>query len=123
MILNNLNNIKLENSKPTYISVINPLRGVASLMVCIYHLACMPHGLFNRSSLIYSIFKNGYFGVIVFFVITGVVIPNSLISGKYTYSLFGKFILKRVARIEPPYLASIVLFTLYKIFKNFYHHD
>lgn len=50
-----------------------------------------------------------------FFVITGIVIPIALINGKYHY---GKFILKRIIRIEPPYLFSILTGILFILFKS-----
>lgn len=108
---------------PTYIPVINSLRGLASLMVCIVHIGCMPHGLLDRNGLLYPILGQGYLGVMIFFVITGVVIPIALINGNYTYSLWGKFMLKRITRIEPPYIASLILFIIFILVKVQYKHS
>jgi peptidoglycan/LPS O-acetylase OafA/YrhL len=51
----------------------------------------------------------GWTGVHVFFVISGFVIPLSLHNSNYRVSNFGRFFLKRLVRLEPPYLASIVI--------------
>jgi len=54
----------------------------------------------------------GYLGVEIFFVISGFIIPWSMNRAGYTIRTgFGSFLTKRVLRIEPPYLLS-VLFAL-----------
>ncbi len=100
-----------------YIPIINSLRGLASVFVCIYHLIGQPK-YFLENTYINKIAHFGSFGVQIFFVITGIVIPIALISGKYTYNLFGKFILKRIIRIEPPYLFSILIIVIYLLLRN-----
>lgn len=106
-------------SLPKYISVVNALRGFASVIVCIFHLICLPLG-FLENSFIYQIAPFGKYGVQIFFVITGVVIPLSLINSQYNYSKFGKFMLKRIIRIEPPYLFSIIAAVLFILLKNYF---
>ncbi|MVN20213.1 acyltransferase family protein [Mucilaginibacter arboris] len=104
-------------SPPKYIPVINSLRGLASVTVCIFHLVCLPLN-FLEHTLIFEIAPYGKLGVQVFFVITGVVIPIALIKGKYNYSLFSKFMLKRIVRIEPPYLFSILTAISFILLRN-----
>ncbi len=111
-------NNEFPNTTPKYIPVINSLRGLASVMVCLHHLICMPIGFFDHSSYIFKTAFEGSLGVQIFFVITGVVIPIALINGKYNYSFFGKFILKRIVRIEPPYLLSLILILIFLLFKQ-----
>ena len=53
--------------------------------------------------------KLGQYGVPVFFVISGFVFPFSLYRANYKLSSFGNFLLRRVVRIDPPFLASIVI--------------
>jgi len=45
----------------------------------------------------------------MFFVISGFVIPYSMWRGGYQVRHFGRFLIKRLMRLEPPYLASIVI--------------
>ncbi len=92
------------------IPVINCLRGIAASMVCFFHF--VSPGYIHNADLV-QIFRIGKAGVFIFFVISGVVIPLSMIRGGYGYRNWGKFMLKRLARIEPPYLACIVLALIY----------
>jgi peptidoglycan/LPS O-acetylase OafA/YrhL len=45
----------------------------------------------------------------VFFVVSGFVIPYALSQANYRPGFYGKFLLKRVLRLDPPYVASILL--------------
>lgn len=107
----------LANFTPKYIPVINSLRGLASLMVCIFHLVCLPLN-FLENTLLYQLAPSGRYGVQVFFVITGIVIPMLLINKNYKYPLFGRFMLKRIVRIEPPYLFAILTALVFILFRN-----
>ena len=114
-------------STPQYIPVINSLRGLAAVVVCIFHLICLPLN-FLENTAIYHFAPYGRYGVqIFFFVITGVVIPIALINSNYNYTLFWRFIYKRIVRIEPPYicsiLAGIVLLLLHNQFLSKTPHD
>jgi peptidoglycan/LPS O-acetylase OafA/YrhL len=51
----------------------------------------------------------GWLGVDAFFVISGFVIPYSLRISGYRVSDFARFMARRMVRLEPPYIASIVL--------------
>lgn len=94
------------------IPVINCLRGIAATMVCFFHFVNMTKG-YVETKAITDLFYFGKTGVHVFFVISGVVIPLSMIRAGYTFGNWGKFMLKRLARLEPPYLASLILAILY----------
>lgn len=50
----------------------------------------------------------GSYGVPIFFVISGYILPYSLEKSGYKISLFFKFLLKRIIRLEPAYLFSIL---------------
>lgn len=102
---------------PEYIPVVNSLRGLAAVLVCVFHLICLPLNFLEHTD-IYNFAPYGRFGVQVFFVITGVVIPITLIKGKYNYLLFGKFIYKRIVRIEPPYVFSILIGLFLLLMRN-----
>ena len=100
------------------IPVIDSLRGLAATSVCLYHFVCTTTGYILNQPVL-DIFYFGKRGVEMFFVISGIVIPLSMMSGNYTYKLFPVFIAKRFTRIEPPYLASIIVAIIYLYVRNF----
>jgi peptidoglycan/LPS O-acetylase OafA/YrhL len=73
--------------------IVDALRGIAALFVCWHHFT---HG-------------SGPLGVEIFFVISGFVIPYALHQSGYALHYYGRFILKRLIRLDPPYLISIAL--------------
>lgn len=102
----------LLEQKSDYYPHINLLRGIAALMVCIYHFSHytgFQGYLFPQDSYMQIVGEYGRMGVYVFFVISGFVIPLSMFKGGYRYPSFGRFLLKRSIRIEPPYIAAILL--------------
>lgn len=94
------------------ISAIDQLRGIASFSVCMYHIICTTIG-FIHTPWILSLFSYGKFGVQVFFVISGFVIPYSLIKGGYNLKSMHLFLFKRFIRIEPPYVFAIIVALIY----------
>jgi peptidoglycan/LPS O-acetylase OafA/YrhL len=54
----------------------------------------------------------GWVGVEVFFVISGFVVPYSMARANYALALWPRFMAKRLIRLEPPYLVSIVMVVL-----------
>lgn len=90
-----------------HLASLDLLRAVACLAVCWHNLLWrddfLPNGWLKRSS------DYGSLGVEMFFVVSGFVIPWSLHRGGYLLCDYGRFILKRIARLDPPYLLSIVL--------------
>ncbi len=84
---------------------IDILRGIAAMMVAIFHLA-RSSGV-SHSSFDYSYY--GWVGVQIFFVISGFILPYSLHTTGYQIKDFGVFILKRVIRIYPAYITAIVI--------------
>lgn len=98
------------------IHVINSLRGVSALSVCLFHFV---YSTFIQDESLRSIFFYGQKGVQVFFIISGIVIPMSLINSKYNYSKLWKFLVVRFARIEPPYLVAVILGIVYLNIRNY----
>lgn len=94
--------MKLNNNIPA----INGLRGIAALMVTLFHFS---KGFFDEDSIVRNIFRFGWTGVEIFFVISGFVITWSMINSNYKFQNFLTFLLKRLIRIEPPYLFSIII--------------
>jgi len=84
------------------------IRAIASLMVAIFHLGGKALPILNY----------GWLGVELFFVLSGFIICWSL-PIDYNFRHTGAFIRKRLVRIEPPYLVSILLILI--INKIFLH--
>ncbi len=111
---------KLSNYKKqlnsSNIFVINSLRGISALSVCLFHFV---YSTYIQDETLRSIFFYGQKGVQVFFIISGIVIPMSLINSNYDYSKLWKFLAVRFARIEPPYLIAVTLGIIYLNVRNF----
>lgn len=102
---------------------LDTLRGIAALIVLIHHAFLLAPGLQKASSagtgnfstsdlavrvLTYSpihVFWAGYEAVIVFFVLSGFVLANSMETGNRRV---GPFLVKRFFRIYPAYLISVL---------------
>jgi peptidoglycan/LPS O-acetylase OafA/YrhL len=94
---------QLQDLKNKHIHSVSMLRGIASFGVCFAHLT----GTVN-SEILKSIGHFGTWGVSVFFIISGFIIPYSLYNSDYKLSDYPKFLLKRILRLDPPYLLTIV---------------
>ena len=81
------------------------LRGIAAMMVCLFHFT----GTLNNPFWHNEVGFYGKFGVHIFFVISGFIIPYSMYKSNYKLKNFWRFVLKRIIRIEPAYIFSIVL--------------
>jgi len=91
--------------KTQRLHTVHTLRGIAAFAVVWYHFAYLS-GLKTWLGLTG---KYGNLGVPVFFVISGFILPYSLWKGHYRLSDFGRFVAKRVIRLDPPYFAAILL--------------
>ncbi len=100
-----------------HIVVIDSLRGFAALSVAIFHFVYTTVN-FVETEWVLKTFQFGALGVQIFFVISGIVIPLSLINGNFKYKFAGKYLAKRFVRIEPPYLATLVIALLFILFRN-----
>jgi len=80
-------------------------RGMAAFMVMWFHFTfLLPDGLLRTSGLY------GYLGVEAFFVISGFIIPYSMDQRHYRVGRDSwTFIGRRIIRLEPPYLMSVLL--------------
>jgi len=101
------------------VASLDTLRGMSALAVCWYHFSgnsLIGAGAIRTSG------AYGWLGVYVFFVISGFVIPLALLRGRYSLSNYRTFLLRRLARLYPPYLASValglVLLVAYSIYKG-----
>jgi peptidoglycan/LPS O-acetylase OafA/YrhL len=91
------------------VQIVDCLRGIAALSVCCGHLASGNTGFPPDSILRITIGTYGWLGVEVFFVISGFVIPFALHRAGYQTRQYGTFLLKRLVRLDPPYLVTIFI--------------
>jgi peptidoglycan/LPS O-acetylase OafA/YrhL len=85
------------------------LRGVASLAVAWYHFYCFSAlpGILRLPFWADQVLRHGFFGVEVFFVLSGVVISLSITGAVITWRYVGRFALRRSIRLDPPYWATL----------------
>ena len=96
-----------------HIKILDFLRGFAALGVVFFHFSNSTLPTIKPNEL-GDIFYYGKFGVQVFFVISGFIIPYSMVKSNYLISDYFKTILVRYVRIAPPaYFAILLTFILY----------
>lgn len=93
-----------------YIKSLDGLRGIAVLLVIVYHFSKLPFITFD--------FELGWVGVQLFFVLSGYLISRILIQEKEkTLSTYmGRFYWRRALRIFPIYFLYLLLITIIHIF-------
>lgn len=91
-----------------HIPVLDSLRSFAALSVCAFHFICTTTGFINNEWIL-NLFSIGQYGVQTFFVISGFIIPWSMYHAGFKIKNFFSFFLKRLARLEPPYLFSLTI--------------
>ncbi|WP_439559679.1 acyltransferase family protein [Dyadobacter sp.] len=91
-----------------YLHSLDYLRGLAALSVCLFHFTDKADFLAD-TNVFKALFKHGRYGVEIFFIISGLVIPYSMAKASYTFSQAWTFLKKRIVRIEPPYLICVLL--------------
>lgn len=91
------------------LSNLDILRGVAALAVCFQHFSRdMLGGTWSSAS------YYGHYGVDIFFVISGFIIPLALLKSKFSYHKVYSFWISRIARLYPAFLfASLIGFGLW----------
>lgn len=92
----------MQAGKPK-IGIVGALRGFAALAVVWFHFT------YGQSHWLKWSGQYGWLGVHTFFVISGFIIPYSLYQYRYSIRDYFRFMGKRLARLHPPYLASIVV--------------
>lgn len=106
-------------SQSKHIPVLDHLRGLAALAVCYYHFSCGNQAFLRDGDPIKTAGSFGWLGVEAFFVISGFVIPYSLHLRAYRLSQCGAFFARRLKRLEPPYLACILLVLFLNVLSTF----
>lgn len=98
------------------------LRGLAALWVVLFH--CSEGGHLERlkaampSLASRFLFDWGHLGVPVFFVLSGYVMMHSVRGLAFTPRFAGRFMLRRLLRLTPPYYASILFVVVYSVVKS-----
>lgn len=98
--------------KENRIGMVETIRGLAALAVCLFHFSKSNIEFTGSTAWFQQIVTFGWLGVEAFFVLSGFIIPYSLVKGGYTIKRFFRFFAKRCLRIEPPYLLSVLLVIL-----------
>ena len=102
------------------VETVHSLRGLAALAVAFFHFS-NGNPNFYVPPVLRAIGANGWLGVEVFFVISGFILPYSLWRAGYQLSPsnFGRFVWKRVVRLDPPYFGTIALVLLLAYLSHF----
>ena len=90
------------------IGIIEAIRGLAALAVCLFHFKKSNINFVGSSQYFFNTAAYGWLGVEAFFVVSGFIIPYSLAKANYRLSQFFQFFARRCIRIEPAYLVSIL---------------
>lgn len=97
----------------TNLYFIDNARGLAALLVTIFHYFGDIDNFFLDDTLLEKISAYAGEGVLIFFIVSGFVIPYSLFQKKYNIQDYPIFILKRKLRLDPPYFLSILFVVFY----------
>ena len=94
------------------------IRGVAILLVVLYHYVAVPIPADASAGLLFvrQLFSNNWSGVDLFFVLSGFLITGILIDHRNTRHYFKVFYIRRISRIFPLYYLFLSLFLLAQYF-------
>lgn len=95
--------------------IIDQLRGVAILIVFMAHMGTLSIPKTGIGYYIHhAFFRNGYYGVIIFFTISGYLITSKLIDSRFDFRNISitNFYIKRIARIIPMLLLTLATLTI-----------
>lgn len=93
-----------------YVSALDPLRGLAALAVALFHFT--HNGWLPQDHWLARIGFHGHHGVETFLVISGFVVPYAMWRGAYSVGGLLPYLGRRMTRIYPPYLASVLILAL-----------
>jgi len=85
------------------------VRGIAVLLVMFCHFFSETALDVKSARLNIATDTLGHMGVTLFFIVSGFVLPYSMYKTDYSFDRFPRYLYRRAVRIEPPYVASILL--------------
>lgn len=109
------------SSSNKHVPILDALRAFAALSVCLFHFICTVNGFIDSETVKYF-FSFGHYGVQLFFVISGFVIPWSLFHSNYQLRNYFTFAVKRFIRLEPPYIVSLMVAIAHTYFRAMSPH-
>lgn len=92
------------------------LRAIAVVAVCFCHFGYALYAENSYNDLFVFFYNYGKYGVQIFFVVSGFVIPLSLYMARYSSDYYFRFLLKRFIRLHPPYLVALAITLLLSFF-------
>jgi peptidoglycan/LPS O-acetylase OafA/YrhL len=96
-----------------HIKLLHFLKGIAALVVVLYHYSGLLLPTLNPNYFT-SILTYGEYGVQIFFIISGFIIPYSMTKSNYTLNDFWKNLCRRCIRLAPPaYVAMLFSILIY----------
>ncbi len=110
------------NKNEKNIPVINAYRAIGITLVCLAHFTYNIVGFFEHNQYNTFLHYAGYVGVMVFFTVSGFVIPWWLYHAKYRINDYFRFVARRMIRIEPPFLVALILAVLYTYVRTMSPH-
>ncbi|VXB65338.1 acyltransferase family protein [Maribacter litoralis] len=103
-------------SKGTYRPEIDGLRFIAIIAVLIFHVDAFLTLYMDKASALSSLWFTGHYGVPLFFSISGFVLSSQLLkTKKFSYK---QYLIRRIERIEPPFLITTIVFYLLLSFRD-----
>lgn len=105
--------------KLKYYHNLDGLRGIAALMVLVFHFFYTPFNSYLPNIDLYQkITEFGQHGVSMFFVLSGFVITRILLNERANDNYFRRFYLRRVLRILPLYYLFLIVYYLFPLTYN-----
>lgn len=92
------------------------LRGIAIGLILLFHSRYIVNPQHTFEIIHYNLVSNGWFGVDLFFVISGFLITRILINSAHSDQYYRKFYIRRALRIFPVYYAVLVVVLAYNLF-------
>ena len=107
-----------------YLVGINSLRAVAALLVCLFHFTAGTLPERETVPFTKALFLRGYLGVDIFFVISGFIVPYSLLRQGYRLRSFGAYLRRRLVRLNPPaYVAMLLTVSQWLVTDKLVNHN
>ncbi|WP_282112650.1 acyltransferase family protein [Maribacter stanieri] len=112
----NLSIFKRVISRGVYRPEIDGLRFIAIVSVLLFHVDAFLNLYMKKTSILSDVWFTGHFGVPLFFSISGFVLTSQILkSKKFSYK---QYIIRRIERIEPPFLITTLIFFFLLSFRD-----